>query len=62
MYQFIQPQGDYLCETLLKANVTTDACKDQNKTWTLKKEIKLEYLYHVGSESELNSWANSSVD
>ena len=60
MYQFIPLQDDYLSETSLKANVTTDEGIDQNKTWTLNKEIKLEYLYNFGSERELNSWSNSS--
>ena len=61
MYQFIPLQDDYLSETSLKANVTIDDGIDQNKMWTLNKEIKLEYLYNFGSESELSSWANSSV-
>ena len=31
MYQFIPLQRDYLCKTLLKANVATDEGKDQNE-------------------------------
>ena len=32
MYKFISLQRDYLCETLLKANVATDEDKDRNET------------------------------
>ena len=32
MYQFIPLQRDYLCETLLKANVVTDEGKDRKET------------------------------
>ena len=35
MYEFIQLQRDYLCETLFKANEMTDEGKDRNETWTL---------------------------
>ena len=42
MYQFIQLQRDYLCETSLKGNVATDEGEDRNETWTLNKEMKLE--------------------
>ena len=61
MYQFIPLQRDYLCEPLLKANVATDEGKDQNETWTLKKEMNLEWLCKVGPKSVLNSWPDSSV-
>ena len=61
MYPLIPLQRDYLCETSLKANVATDEGKDQNETWTLNKEMKLEKLYKVGSESELSSWSDGSV-
>ena len=55
MYQFILLQGDYLWETLLKSVVATDEGNDPNETWTLNKEMKLEYLHKVGYESRLNS-------
>ena len=61
MYQFILLQRDYLCETSLNANVATDESKDRYETWTLNKEMKLEQLYKVGSDSEMNSWPESSV-
>ena len=61
MYQFIPLQRDYLCEPSLKANVATDEGKDQNETWTLKKEMNLEWLCKVGAKSVLNSWPDSSV-
>ena len=32
MYQIIPLQRDYLCETLLKANVATEEGKDRNET------------------------------
>ena len=57
MYQFIPLEPDYLCEILLRSNVATDKDKAENETWTLK----LENLYKVVSETELNSCPNSSV-
>ena len=45
MYQLIPLQRDYLCEISLKANVANDAGNNRNETWTLNKEMKLEYLY-----------------
>ena len=33
----------------------------RNEMWALDKEMKLESLYKVGSESELNSWPVGSV-
>ena len=54
-------QRDYLCEALLKANVATDEGKDRNEKWTPNKEMKLEELYKVGFQSDLNSWSNSSL-
>ena len=32
-----------------------------NEMWTLNNEMKLELMYKVGSECELNSWPNSTV-
>ena len=61
MYQFMPVQHDYSCKTSLKANVATDDYKDRNHTWTLNKEMKLEQLYKVDYQSELNSWPDSSV-
>ena len=52
--------GNYWQICIYKANVVTDEGKDRNEKWTLKKEMKLEGLYKVGSESELNSWPDSS--
>ena len=57
MYQFSPLEPDYLCEILLQSNVATDKDKAENETWTLK----LENLYKVVSETELNSCPNSSV-
>ena len=61
IYIYTNYKRDYLCETSLKTNVATDEGKDRNETWTLDKEMKLEWLYKAGSESELNSWPDSSV-
>ena len=36
-------------------NVATDEGKDRNEMSTLDKEMKLQWLYKVGSESEVNS-------
>ena len=52
MYEFIPLQRDYLCEASLKANAATDEVKEQNETWTLNKEMKLEEMYKVGPKSE----------
>ena len=41
--------------------MATDEGKDRNETQTLNKEMKLEWLYKVGPERELNSWPVSSV-
>ena len=61
MYQFIPLHScDYLCEISLKENVATDEGNGRNETSALNKEMKLEYLYKVGSECELNSCPDSS--
>ena len=61
MYQFVSLQPGYLCENSLQSNVATDEGESWNETWTLNKEMKLENLCKVVSESDLNSWPNSSV-
>ena len=61
VYMCMYMCDDYLCEISLKTNVATDEGKDRNEMWTQDKEMKLEWLYKVGSESELNSWPDSSV-
>ena len=61
MYQFIPLERDYLCQILLNANVAILEGKDRNETWKLNKEVKLELVHNVGSESDLNLWRDSSV-
>ena len=51
----------YLWEILLQAIVAADEGNGRNETWAMTEEIKLEYLYKVGSECELNSCSGSSV-
>ena len=46
---------------LLKVNLATDEGNNQNEMWTLNEKMKLEYLYKVGSEWNLNSGPDSSV-
>ena len=50
-----------LIQYSLKADVVTDEGNGRNEMRTLDKDMKLEELYKVGSESELNSWLDSSV-
>ena len=54
----------HLFQISLKANkcgVGTNEGNDQNETWTPSKEMKLEWLYKLRYECELNSWPDGNL-
>ena len=62
VYIILLNSHDYLKKTSIKINVATD---EGNNIVEMKLDteqtMKLEYLYKVGSECNLNSWPDSSV-
>ena len=60
-HQFIPLHSrDYLNKISIKINVASSEAIAEIKLDT-EREIKLEWLYKVGSECELNSWPDGSV-
>ena len=53
---------DYLKKISIKMNVATDESNSRKEMKPdTEQTMKLQQLYKVGSESELNSWLDSSV-
>ena len=61
MYQLIPLHScDYLKKISIQINVATEEGNIRNEMDT-EQTMKLEWLYKVGSEWELNSWPDSSL-
>ena len=61
MYQLTPLHScDYLKKISIQINVATEEGNIRNEMDT-EQTMKLEWLYNVGSECELNSWPDSSL-